>query len=130
MAFAPAVPIVIFVWFCVESSRWLMREQQYLKACCRIRKSEVLPSREFYYAHCQIVEKRITFAGITLSRRVLDLQMVARLRRATIARAIVVIALQFSRINIVALYISTIFSEVRYGIRDCLLVSMGLHSSS
>ncbi|CAO2648164.1 Nn.00g090860.m01.CDS01 [Neocucurbitaria sp. VM-36] len=127
-AFAPAIPIVICVWFCVESPRWLMKKQRYGKAftaLCRIRNSKVIAARELYYAHCQIAEERNAFAGISLAHRMLDLFVVPRLRRATIASAVVVIAQQFSGINIIAFYSSTIFAEAGYGVKDCLLVSMG-----
>ncbi|KAF1960445.1 hypothetical protein CC80DRAFT_583125 [Byssothecium circinans] len=127
-AFAPAIPVVICVWWCVESPRWLLKKNRYqdaYKALCRIRNSEVIAARELYYAHCQISEEHNAFAGISLGRRMLDLFTVPRLRRATLASSVVVISQQFSGINIVAFYSSTIFAEAGYNNKECLLVSMG-----
>ncbi|ORY04477.1 and other transporter-domain-containing protein [Clohesyomyces aquaticus] len=127
-AFAPAIPIVILVWFCPESPRWLLKKgryQQAFEALCRIRNSEVIAARELYYAHCQITEENNAFGGVKLTRRMLDLFTVPRLRRATVASAIIVISQQFSGINIVAFYSSTIFAEAGYNAKECLLVSMG-----
>ncbi|CAI6331766.1 unnamed protein product [Periconia digitata] len=127
-AFAPAIPIVILIWWCVESPRWLLKKNRYHEAyaaLCRIRNSEVIAARELYYAHCQISEEHNAFAGISLSRRMLDLFTVPRLRRATIASSVIVVSQQFSGINIVAFYSSTIFAEAGYGPKQCLLVSMG-----
>ncbi|PVI01711.1 hypothetical protein DM02DRAFT_717722 [Periconia macrospinosa] len=127
-AFAPAIPIVIFIWWCPESPRWLLKKNRYQEAYtafCRIRNSEVIAARELYYAHCQIAEENQAFAGISLGRRMLDLFTVPRLRRATIASSVIVIAQQFSGINIVAFYSSTIFAEAGYNVKQCLLVSMG-----
>lgn len=127
-AFAPAIPIVILVWWCPESPRWLLKKNRYHEAytaLCRIRNSEVIAARELYYAHCQIAEEHEAFAGVSLGRRMLDLFTVPRLRRATVASSVIVISQQFSGINIVAFYSSTIFAEAGYGIKECLLVSMG-----
>ncbi|KAF2642338.1 hypothetical protein P280DRAFT_540157 [Massarina eburnea CBS 473.64] len=127
-AFAPAIPIVIFIWLCPESPRWLIKKNRYhdaYQALCRVRNSQVIAARELYYAHCQISEEHSALAGISLGRRMLDLFTVPRLRRATVASSVIVIAQQFSGINIVAFYSSTIFAEAGYGPKECLLVSMG-----
>ncbi|OTA94756.1 hypothetical protein M434DRAFT_29593 [Hypoxylon sp. CO27-5] len=127
-AFAPAIPVVIFVWWCPESPRWLMKKgryQQAFQSFCRLRNTEMQAARELYYAHRQVIEERSAFAGTTLGRRIWDLVSVPRLRRATLASAWIVISQQFSGINIMAFYSSTIFSNAGYGTLSTLLASFG-----
>ncbi|KAL1849659.1 hypothetical protein VTK73DRAFT_9832 [Phialemonium thermophilum] len=127
-AFAPAIPVLIFVWMCPESPRWLMKKGRYqeaFKAFCRIRNTEMQAARDMYYAHCQVLEERDAFAGVSLGRRAWELIAVPRLRRATLASGWIVISQQFSGINIMSFYSSTIFSEAGYSTKDCLLASMG-----
>lgn len=78
-----------------------------------------------YYAHCQVVAERDAFAGKSLAHRVWELFAVPRLRRAMISSSIIVISQQFSGINAIAFYSSTIFSEAGYSTRACLLASLG-----
>lgn len=92
---------------------------------CRIRNTEVMAARDLYYAHRQVLEERDAFGGTTLARRVWELFAVPRLRRATVASAWVVISQQFSGINAMAFYSSTLFQEAGYSVRDSLLASMG-----
>ncbi|EXA43175.1 hypothetical protein FOVG_08195 [Fusarium oxysporum f. sp. pisi HDV247] len=127
-AFVPAIPVVIFVWFCPESPRWLIKKGRYqdsFKVFCRIRNTEMLAARDLYYAHRQILEEKDAFGGKTLARRMWELVSVPRLRRATVASSWIVISQQFSGINIMAFYSSTIFAAANYSTRDCLLASMG-----
>lgn len=65
------------------------------------------------------------FAGKSLAHRVWELFTVPRLRRAMISSSIIVISQQFSGINAIAFYSSTIFSEAGYSTRACLLASLG-----
>ncbi|XXH02827.1 hypothetical protein Hte_009214 [Hypoxylon texense] len=127
-AFAPAIPVVLLVWFCPESPRWLMKKgryQQAFRSFCRLRNTEMQAARELYYAYRQVIEERSAFAGTTLVRRIWDLVSVPRLRRATMASAWIVISQQFSGINIMAFYSSTIFSSAGYGTLSSLLASFG-----
>ncbi|KAF4814576.1 putative polyol transporter 1 [Colletotrichum tropicale] len=88
-AFAPAIPVLIFVWM------------------------------------CPVIEENNAFGGQTLLRRMKELLTVPRLRRATVASSWIVISQQFSGINIMAFYSSTIFQQAGYSDKDCLLASMG-----
>ncbi|GJN76174.1 sugar porter (SP) family MFS transporter [Purpureocillium lilacinum] len=127
-AFAPAIPVCIFVWFCPESPRWLMKKGRYpesFKAFCRLRNTEMQAARDLYYAHCQVMEERDAFAGVSFFHRAWELFTVPRLRRAVVASSWIVISQQFSGINIMAFYSSTIFAEAGYSTLNCLLASMG-----
>lgn len=149
-AFVPAIPILIFVWFCpgmpeplgnkpatsgqdtdwnIESPRWLMKKKRYRESFdsfCKLRNSEMQAARDLYYAHFQIAEKRAAFAGVSLGNRAKELFTVPRIRRATVASTWIVISQQFSGVNTLAFYSSTIFRQAGYSTRDCLLVSLGL----
>jgi MFS family permease len=48
-AFAPAIPILLFIWWCPESPRWLIKKCRYKEAYrsfCRLRNSEVMAARD------------------------------------------------------------------------------------
>jgi hypothetical protein len=127
-AFVPAVPILLFVWLCPESPRWLLKKNRCkdsYQAFCRLRNSEVQAARDLYYAHCQIIEERNSFGGSSLFGRVVELFAIPRLRRATLGGAIVMTAQQFSGINIMSFYSSTIFSQAGYSTFQCLMASFG-----
>nr|OQO06416.1 hypothetical protein B0A51_16154 [Rachicladosporium sp. CCFEE 5018] len=127
-AFAPAVPLMALIWFCPESPRWLIKKGRYQKAFtnfCRIRNSELIAARELFYAHSQIAAEGELFGGRTLWARAMEIFTVPRIRRATLASSTIVIGQQFSGINAVAFYSSTIFAAAGYNPRDALLCSFG-----
>ena len=48
-AFAPAVPIVLLIWFCPESPRWLLKKHRYTAAYHsfkRLRNTELMAARD------------------------------------------------------------------------------------
>lgn len=102
-AFIPAVPLLLGIWFCPESPRWLLSKENPRKAyesLLRLRNSPLQAARDLYYIHAQIkMEKRLlresefTRGGNTLAR-FLELFTVPRVRRATQASGIVMIAQQ------------------------------------
>lgn len=127
-AFAPAIPILIFIWFCPESPRWLLKKQRYkdsYKSFRLLRNSEVIAARDMYYAYRQILEEREAFAGTSFFKRAYELFAIPRLRRATFGGFTVMTAQQFSGINIMAFYSSTIFAQAGYSVQQCLLASFG-----
>ncbi|OBT78407.1 hypothetical protein VF21_02177 [Pseudogymnoascus sp. 05NY08] len=127
-AFAPAVPIVILIWFCPESPRWLLKKHRYkdsFRSFCRLRNSEVIAARDLYYAYCQFVEEEEAFKGTTLVQRAKEIFTIPRIRRANLGGAIVMVAQQFSGINIMSFYSSTIFKEAGSNTLETLLASFG-----
>ncbi|KAJ7137120.1 hypothetical protein C8R44DRAFT_729031 [Mycena epipterygia] len=75
-AFVPAIDLSFLIWL-VPESPWLLKKQRYREsfaafaACC--------------YAHAQPVAEEKAFARITYRRRIVELLMVPRLQRATLA---------------------------------------------
>jgi len=133
-AFIPAVPLVIGIYFCPESPRWLMQKRRYLEAFhsfSRLRKSPVQAARDLYYAHCLLRQEDILVAESGISTkgnfftRFIELFTIPRVRRATQAAGIVMIAQQMCGINIIAFYSTTIFKEAGASDTTALLASWG-----
>ncbi|KAF5335655.1 hypothetical protein D9611_009677 [Ephemerocybe angulata] len=127
-AFLPAVPLMIGVYFCPESPRWLMKKGRYgdaFKSFCRLRNSPLQAARDMYYVHCQLDEEFKVLKGSTYVSRFTELFTIPRVRRATLASFIVMIAQQMCGINIIAFYSSTIFVEAGYNQKQALLASFG-----
>lgn len=69
--------------------------------------------------------ERDAFSGKSLGHRLWEIFTIPRLRRAMLSSSIIVTAQQFSGINIMSFYSSSIFSDAGYSERDCLLASLG-----
>jgi len=102
-AFIPAVPLILGVWFCPESPRWLMKKGHVSKAyrsLLRLRNSPLQAARDLYYIHAQLVYEDTLLEQSGLSKnsnmftRFVELFTIPRLRRATQASGIVMIAQQ------------------------------------
>lgn len=102
-AFIPAVPLLLGIWFCPESPRWLMTKRNHKKAYAallKLRNSPLQAARDLYHIHAQLeMEKKlINESGFSKSDnmfvRFVELFTVPRLRRAVQASGIVMIAQQ------------------------------------
>ncbi|KAJ5461311.1 uncharacterized protein N7458_002863 [Penicillium daleae] len=133
-AFIPAVPLLLGVYFCPESPRWLIIKGKHRKAyesLLRLRNSPLQAARDLYMIHATIVEEKnmIDASGFAKTDnffvRFFELFTVPRLRRATQASGIVMIAQQMCGINIIAFYSSTIFSLAGADNIHALLASFG-----
>ncbi|KAG6001601.1 hypothetical protein E4U21_004004 [Claviceps maximensis] len=119
-AFIPAVPLVLGVYFCPESPRWYLKKKKYPQAwrsLLRLRNTPVQAARDLFYIHC-LLEQEDTLiresglnASGSLFTRFIELFTIPRVRRATWASGIVMIAQQMCGINIIAFYSSTIFKQ-------------------
>ena len=133
-AFIPAVPLVLFVWLCPESPRWLMKKGNYKKAyqsLLRLRNTPLQAARDTYYIHAQLEYEQVLIeeSGVAvrgnLFTRFVELFTIPRVRRATQASGIVMIAQQMCGINIIAFYSSTIFVNAGASNNTALLASWG-----
>lgn len=102
-AFIPAVPLVLGIYFCPESPRWLMKKDKYHKAyrsLLRLRNSPLQAARDLYYIHAQLVQEEVLLEETGLAKtnnfftRFIELFTIPRVRRATQASGIVMIAQQ------------------------------------
>jgi hypothetical protein len=102
-AFIPAIPLVFGIYFCPESPRWLMKKRKYKKAyrsLLRLRNSPMQAARDLYYIHAQLVQEQVLLEETGLAKtdnfftRFIELFTIPRVRRATQASGIVMIAQQ------------------------------------
>ncbi|KAG5924098.1 hypothetical protein E4U42_004752 [Claviceps africana] len=119
-AFIPAVPLVLGVYFCPESPRWYLKKKKYAKAwrsLLRLRNTPLQAARDLFYIHCLLEQEEtlVRESGLKVSgsvfTRFVELFTIPRVRRATWASGIVMIAQQMCGINIIAFYSSTIFKQ-------------------
>ena len=92
----------MFVFFCPESPRWLMRKGRYpkaLRSLCRLRFTRLQACRDLYYIHAQLeIESRI-LGGDNFVKRFIELFTIPRVRRATAASFTVMIAQQMCGVS-------------------------------
>lgn len=102
-AFIPAVPLLIGIWFCPESPRWLMTKKNHKEAFAsllRLRNSPLQAARDLYLIYAQLEKEKQLLAQSGFSKsdnmfiRFVELFTVPRLRRAVQASGIVMIAQQ------------------------------------
>ena len=102
-AFVPAVPLLLGIWFCPESPRWLLKKRRVAKAyksLQRLRNSELQAARDLYFIHAQLMyeDALIEESGIAkkgnMFTRFVELATIPRLRRAAQASGVVMIAQQ------------------------------------
>ncbi|KAG6360786.1 hypothetical protein INS49_011853 [Diaporthe citri] len=127
-AFIPAIPLMVLIFFCPESPRWYMKKNRYpqaMKSLLRLRNHAVQAARDLYYIHAQLEVEREIIHGSTYIQRCIELFTIPRLRRATLASFVVMIAQQMCGINIIAFYSSTIFEQAGTSAYIALIASFG-----
>ena len=127
-AFLPAVPLALLVYLCPESPRWYIKHNRHREAwnsLVKLRNHPVLAARDLFYISTQIeIEAEIVGESSYISR-FMQLFTIPRVRRATLASFVVMIAQQMCGINIMAFYSSTIFAEGGASDIEALLGSFG-----
>ncbi|MCJ1393707.1 hypothetical protein MMC18_006583 [Xylographa bjoerkii] len=132
-AFIPVIPLLAGLYFCPESPRWYIKKNLYhdaFHALCLLRNTHLQAARDLYYIHAQArLDGNMLGSGEDTSSkyiiRLRELFTVPRIRRATLASFVVMLAQQMCGINIVAFYSSTLFVAANASIETALLVSWG-----
>lgn len=139
-AFIPAFILMIGVYFCPESPRWLMKKGKHDKAFAsflKLRAHPIIAARDFYYSYVIYQEEIAAAAGSTYFTRLADCFTVPRIRRANYGASTVMIAQQMCGINsesiasyqpliiVISFYSSTIFRNAGYTAEQALYASLG-----
>ncbi|KFY70035.1 hypothetical protein V499_09521 [Pseudogymnoascus sp. VKM F-103] len=127
-AFIPAVPLLILIYYCPESPRWLMKKNRYQKAfdsLLKLRNNPLQAARDLYYIHSQLEIEQMIIGDSNYVTRFIQLFTIPRVRRATLASFTVMIAQQMCGINIIAFYSSSVFEENGADAFHALLASFG-----
>lgn len=107
------------------------RYAQAYKSFARLRNTPLQAARDLYYTHRLLEQEEVLIkeAGINpksnFFTRFIELFTIPRVRRATQASGIIMIAQQMCGINIIAFYSSTIFREGGASEREALIASFG-----
>jgi hypothetical protein len=111
-----------------------MKKRKYAAAYqsfLKLRNTPFQAARDLYYTHALLVQEDVLIkeAGISpksnFFTRFFELFTIARIRRATLASFVVMMAQQMCGINIIAFYSSTIFKEGGATEKVALLASFG-----
>ncbi|KAG8167470.1 hypothetical protein KVR01_003159 [Diaporthe batatas] len=127
-AFIPSLILMIGIFFCPESPRWLMKNNRHAEAftsMLRLRAHPIIAARDFYYSYVIYEEELREAAGSTYFTRLWDCFAVPRIRRANYGASTVMLAQQMCGINIISFYSSTIFENVGYSKTQALYASLG-----
>lgn len=119
-AFIPAVPLLLGIYFCPESPRWLVTKGKHRKAyesLLRLRNSPLQAARDLYLIHATLVEEKRMLEASGFAKtdnmfiRFYEIFTVPRLRRATQASGIVMIAQQMCGSKLYPPYINHNFEQ-------------------
>lgn len=98
----PAIPLLLLIFLCPESPRWLMKKNRYqnaYKSLLRLRNNPLQAARDLYSIHCQLEIEKGAMGKNNYVTRAVQLFTVPRNRRATLASFVVMIAQQMCKFN-------------------------------
>lgn len=91
----------------------------------RLRNHPLQAARDLYYVHAQLQVESEFIGESNYITRFIELFTIPRVRRATLASFIVMLAQQMCGINIISFYSSTVFEEAGASTKGALLASWG-----
>lgn len=127
-AFIPSFILMLGIWFCPESPRWLMKHGKVAKgyqSMAKLRAHPIIAARDYYYSYIIYEEELKVARGSTYFSRLWDCFSIPRIRRANYGASTVMLAQQMCGINIISFYSSTIFTNVGYTPTQALYASLG-----
>lgn len=127
-AFIPAFLLLILVYFCPESSRWLIKKKRYGKAyksLIRLRNHPIQAARDLILIKAQIEFEAELTGKTNYVTRFIQLFTVPRIRRATLASFVLMIGHELCGINIISFYSSSVFTEAGSTSTEALFASWG-----
>ncbi|KAG6023009.1 hypothetical protein E4U41_002112 [Claviceps citrina] len=127
-AFLPSLILMMGIFFCPESPRWLMKHNKHAQgfaSMLRLRAHPIIAARDFYYSHVMYEVEKAEAGGLGYFSRLWDCFAVPRIRRANYGASTVMIAQQMCGINIISFYSSSIFESVGYSKTEALYASLG-----
>lgn len=137
-AFIPAVPLLLGVYFCPESPRWLMNKRTHRQAynsLIRLRNSHLQAARDLYFIHAQFAmeEHLLEESGFAKTENMLvrfvEIFTVPRLRRATQASGIVMIAQQMCGSKSIGYKLAVGTANLLYSKYHCFLLVYHIRAS-
>jgi hypothetical protein len=126
--FIPAVPLVIFIFLCPESPRWLMKKNRYAEAWVsmeKLRFNQIQVARDIYYISAQLEIEHQLIGESNYITRFMQLFTIPRVRRANLAAFTVMLAQQLCGINIIAFFSTTIFEKANLSTFQATIGSFG-----
>jgi hypothetical protein len=101
-AFIPSFVLMMGIFFCPESPRWLMKHGKHaqgFRSMLRLRAHPIIAARDFYYSHVIYEQEKRETRGAGYFSRLWDCFAVPRIRRANYGASTVMIAQQMCGIN-------------------------------
>ncbi|PFH63258.1 hypothetical protein XA68_15892 [Ophiocordyceps unilateralis] len=126
--FIPAVPLLLLIYLCPESPRWLMKKDRYVdawKSMIVLRNHPLQVARDIFYISAQLEIEKELVGKTNYLTRFTQLFTIPRVRRANLAAFTVMIAQQMCGINIIAFYSTTIFVDAGLGNFKAMIGSFG-----
>lgn len=101
-AFIPAVPLLVGVYFCPESPRWLIKRGRYeqaFRSLSKLRNNQIQAARDLVLIHYQVLTEAAIVGRSTYIKRFIELFTIPRVRRATLASFVVMLAQQMCGVS-------------------------------